>query len=245
MVKGKISIAICDDEQPFLETISSIIKDYFKDKQTQVTVRCFHSGEELLAAMSTSGEIDLFFLDVNMNNVDGIDVAKEIRKHDTAAVIVFVTAFLSYSTEGYKVDAFRYIIKNDMSLKVSMIECLDAIKERFIDKASSQLFMFRKFEKEINIQDILYIESKLHLLHFYMADKGAEDYSMYETLDNIEERLSEYNFLRIHQSYLVNLKHIKKVSLYKIILSDDTELVVPKARYKAVREAIVTYKGRI
>ena len=100
-----------------------------------------------------------------MNNIDGIHVAKEIRKHDKTAVIVFVTAFLSYATEGYKVDAFRYIIKNDVSLEISMIECLDAIKERFIDKTTSMLFVFRKFEKEIEIQDILYIESRLRLLY--------------------------------------------------------------------------------
>ena len=68
---------------------------------------------------------------------------------------------------------------------------------------------------------------------------------MYETRNNIEKRLSDFNFIRIHQSYLVNLKHIKRISSHKIMLTDGTELVVPKVKYKAVREAIISYKGRI
>ena len=240
-----IRIAICDDEKPFLDRISEIIREYFEGIKTEILIRCFASGEALMKAIDTSETFDLYFLDVKMNIVDGIDVAREIRKYDKSVVIVFVTAFISYSTEGYKVDAFRYIIKNDKSLKSSMLECLNAIKDRYMEKPSTQTFTFRKFEKEVNIDDIIYIESKLHRLQFHLCNKKGMDYSMYGTLDKIEKQLSGYDFVRIHQSFLVNLKHITNILLYKICLSDGTQLVIPKVRYKAVKEAIIAYMGEM
>jgi len=240
-----IRIAICDDEQPYLERISEIIKEYFKEKRIKISIQCFSSGEALIQEIGTSGKFDLFFLDVNMIDVDGIEIAKKIRKYYQTSVIVFITAYISYSTEGYKVDAFRYILKDERSLKISLLECLNAIIERFIKKPRTQTFAFRKFEMEVNIDDIIYIESKLHRLQFHLCDKTEIDYSMYETLNNIEKRLSDYNFIRIHQSFLVNPKHITKFMLYKVYLSDGTQLVIPKGRYKEAKEAIILYMGEM
>ena len=75
-----------------------------------------------------------------------------------------------------------------------------------------------------------------------MEDK-LKIYTLYGTLNELEKEMNDFSFLRIHQSYLVNLKHIKSVKWYKVILSNNQELVIPKARYKDVKNAFIAYKG--
>lgn len=68
---------------------------------------------------------------------------------------------------------------------------------------------------------------------------------LYGTLNTLEASLPEHSFVRIHQSYLVNLKHIRDVARYKVILENEDELAVPKVRYPYVREKYITYQGEV
>ena len=70
-------------------------------------------------------------------------------------------------------------------------------------------------------------------------------YTLYGTLNELEKEMIDFSFLRIHQSFLVNLKHIKSVAGYKVLLSNNQELIIPKARYKDVKNAFVAYKGEL
>lgn len=70
-------------------------------------------------------------------------------------------------------------------------------------------------------------------------------YTMYEKLSALEDTLKSDDFIRIHQSYLVNIKHIKNVVRYHVILNNDVELVIPKARYTYVKEQFISYQGEI
>ncbi len=76
----------------------------------------------------------------------------------------------------------------------------------------------------------MYIESNLHILKFHVMEDDMKVYTMYETLNKFESKLAEDDFIRIHQSYLVNVKHIKNVVRCKVILTNGGELSIPKAR---------------
>ena len=98
---------------------------------------------------------------------------------------------------------------------------------------------------KIRVESILYIESKLHKLEFHILEHGLATYTMYGTLNEVENELEEYHFLRIHQSFLVNLKYIKCVTGSKVVLSNGQELTVPRARYKTVKDTFIAYKGEL
>ena len=70
-------------------------------------------------------------------------------------------------------------------------------------------------------------------------------YTMYGTLNELEKEMKEFRFVRIHQSYLVNLKHIKEIKDYQVILSNNEQLVIPKARYRKVKDTFISYKGEL
>lgn len=240
-----MKIAICDDEKEFRDLIRVYIEDYLNTKDILYTIDTFISGEKFLNETFPS-EYSIIFLDINMEGMDGITTAKKIRERGINSYIVFVTAYIDYSLEGYKVGAVRYLLKNGYNLQVAMEECLDAILEKKRENNARKKFPFKEGQTEVLFAQILYIESKLHKWKFHILEnEKIRIYTMYGTMNELEEELELYHFVRVHQSYLVNLQYIRQVSRYKVTLYDDETISIPKARYKEVQAVFVAYKGEI
>lgn len=239
------SIAICDDEEYFCMRERQLILKYLTNKSFKCTIDMFQSGKELLKLKESISQYDIIFLDVNMEEIDGIETAKEIRKITRSVYIVFVTAFITYALEGYKVDAVRYLIKDDESLEKAINECLETILKKMDYEEHKITFEFQEGKRKICLENIVYIESNLHKLVFHMAGKEAVKYTMYAKLDDVNGLLQNAGFCRIHKSYLVNFKYVESVKRYKAVLSDGQSLGISKARYLDTRDEFVCYRGEI
>lgn len=239
-----IKIAICDDEKYYREQMKCLITKYFMQYQTKnYCVDIFSSGKEFCEKESNVIQYDIVFLDIGMVELNGLETAYKIREHRSDTYIIFVTGFFNYALEGYKVDAFRYIMKD--TLEISIVECLNAIFKKLKIQMDKMEFKFIEKKRSVYIDEIVYIESRKHKLTFYIMELGLVEYGMYSKLDDIEAQLKEYKFLRIHKSYLVNMKHIIKINSYKITLASGQELSIPKLRYQAVKETFALYKGEL
>lgn len=238
-------IAICDDEKPFRNSIKKYVERYLSEKEISYEVNTFGSGKEFLELGIELVRYNIIFLDINMDEIDGIVTAQKIREYSSEVYIVFVTAYIDYSLEGYKVDAARYLLKNNSNFDDSIYECMDTILHKMNYVVLKKNFKFNECEKDIPIERILYIESKLHKLEFHVMEEKLMLYTRYGTLNELEKEMADFPFLRIHQSFLVNLKHIKSVAGYKVLLSNNQELIIPKARYKGVKSAFIAYKGEL
>ena len=214
-------------------------------KNCECMIDMYESGKELLALKSAISQYHIIFLDVNMEEIDGIETAKEIRKITKDVFIVFVTAFITYALEGYKVDAVRYLIKDHESLEKAMTECMDTILEKMDYEENEMTFDFQEGKTTISLENILYIESNLHRLIFYMAGEDAVHYTIYTKLDDVAELLQNKGFCRIHKSYLVNLKYVKSVERYRAVLSNGKSLAISKARFLDTRNEFACYRGEI
>lgn len=106
-------------------------------------------------------------------------------------------------------------------------------------------FSFLEGEQGLYTDNILYIESRKHKAVFFCLESKLINLTIYDKLDHIEKKLEGHGFLRIHKSYLVNMKHIQRISNYKAELDVGGELSVPRRRYQAVKEAFVAYKGAL
>lgn len=240
-----IKIAICDDEKYFVKKLSGYVSRYLEEKGIPYELDVFYSGRELIEKGIEIVKYSIIFLDINMKDVNGIVTAQNIRKYTDESYIVFVTAYIDYSLEGYKVNATRYIIKNSITLYESIHECLNTILDRMKFVIKKKIFKFNEGEKEIHINRIVYIESKLHRLEFHILEESLTVYSMYETLNKLEPEMVPLGFLRVHQSYLVNMRHIQCITANYVILTDNQNISIPKARYKHVKSAFVEYKGEM
>ena len=213
-----LSIAICDDEEYFRTTEKKLISKYMAGKNCECMIDMYESGKELLALRSAISQYNIIFLDVNMEEIDGIETAKEIRKISKDVFIVFVTAFITYALEGYKVDAVRYLIKDHESLEKAMTECMDTILDKMDYEENEMTFDFQE---------------------------DAVHYTIYMKLDDIAELLPNKDFCRIHKSYLVNLKYVESVERYRAVLSNGKSLAISKARFLDTRNEFACYRGEI
>lgn len=240
-----LRVAICDDEAIFAEELEEILKKYMMKRGLAFEIDTYISGEMLVALEIETMRYTVIFLDVKMHNMDDITAAWKIRKVNSEVFIVFVAACMDYSLEGYRLDAIRYLLKGSINFEETVYECMDAVLTKLNYSVVKKKFYFKEGVKEVSLDRLLYIESMLHKLEFHIMDESIKIYTMYETLNEMESRLSEDNFIRIHQSYLVNMKYLKNVIRYKAILANGIELIIPKARYTYVRDKFIEYHGEI
>lgn len=238
-----LQATICDDEPFYQEKIQSVLRQYLQTHHLECEIHLFSSGEEFLSRPKNRVNYDIVFMDISMKELDGIQTAAQIRAFHSETFLVFVTAFIDYALEGYKVNAVRYVMKD--TLDTAIPECMDAILQKM--QLAQVSFSFLDGEKTLYTDNILYIESRKHKSFFHYMQAASESgiviLPIYEKLDCIEQALTGHGFLRIHKSYLVNMRHIRRISGYTALLDTGEELPVPRLRYQAVREQFVAYKG--
>jgi DNA-binding LytR/AlgR family response regulator len=244
-LKQMFKIAICDDESLFTEELKELLYGYMMEKGLDFEIDTFSSGEQLVDLGIAVVQYTVIFLDINMDKVNGIMAAEKIRKVSREVFLVFVTAYVDYSLEGYRFDVVRYLLKGSANFPGKVNECMDAIIDKMNYSVKKREFDFREGRKEILLERLLYVESKLHTLEFHVMDNDGKVYTMNETLNTFENRLAENDFIRIHHSYLVNVKHIRNVVRYKAILTNGVELPIPKARYTEVRKRFIACQGEV
>ena len=236
-----LQIAVCDDEQFYRDKIQTFLKKYCKEHALECSVEVYCSGEEFLKQKENRVKYDIIFMDIDMEGLNGIQTAMQVRQFQSDTYLVFVTAFVDYALEGYKVNAVRYIMKDTM--EASITECMDAILKKM--QIAQVQFSFMEGDRKLYTDNILYVESRRHKSVFYCMESDVTIYQIYDKLDAIEQKLNGYGFLRIHKSYLVNMKHIKKISNYEAFLDTEEILPVPRMKYQSVKAAFVEYKGAL
>ena len=216
-------IAICDDEDYFCRKEKKIIEKYMMQRECKVKIELFSSGEELLQNKNSVLKYGIIFLDISMEKLNGMETAKYIRTITREAYIVFVTAYINYALEGYRVDAIRYLLKDNENFEDSLVECLDTIFYKMRYRIDKKWFDFQ--EGRMNLK--------------------LKEYSMYAKLDEMDEILEELGFCRIHKSYLINLKYVDSMMRYLVCLSNGMELSISRKKYKDAEEKWICYKGEI
>ena len=170
-----------------------------------------------------------------MKKCDGMTAAKLIRSLDSKVMIVFVTASAEFVFSGYEVRAFRYILKPELLHGFAGVfrECLAELT-----KSNEVRFTFQKASETVSLplRDIIFFESDKRIINIETA---SEQYSFYGKLDDIEEQLKKQDFVRCHQSFLVNAKKIISVKINELTLQDGRSLPVSKRRAKETNEAFL------
>jgi len=234
-----MNIAICDDEIIFLESINYHVKDVLCKYAMPVIINLFHKGKELLNYKDLQ-KFDIIFLDIELNDINGIELAKAFRRKGYKGLIVFITSHLDYSILGYEVEAFRYILKANIDREIA--ECIDSAIKKLDLYGEVIVFKINNENIKMKLKDIFYIESNDHKIIFHMINNSS--YVTYDKLNEIEEKISSDDFYRIHQSFLVNSKYIKKIKRYSACLKNNFVLPISKSRYNDVEDQMLIKENK-
>lgn len=232
-----MKIAICDDEKEIREYLTKRVNDILADYDLDGSVECFSDGAPLVERYrSGKGDFSLILLDITMKSCDGLTAAKRIREQDGDVMIVFVTASAEYVFSGYEVRAFRYILKPEL---INGFEGVfkDCLKE--LTKSGEVHFSFQTGNQTVslNIKDIFYFESDKRKI--LIKTLGGKEYSFYSKLDKVEEELKKNDFVRCHQSFLLNAKKISSLRQGEAELINGETVPVSKHRAKETNEAFL------
>lgn len=229
-------ICLVDDDFTHLEFLNVLIGKWAGSNNIYMDINFYHSAEEMLFETGDSFPYDLIILDIQMDNMSGIELAKRIRKTDKDVTIAFVSGMADYVFEGYEVQAIRYILKPVNEEKV--FELLDFVLDN-TTKASRYLIVSVSGEnKRINYDDILYVESMGHYVVFHLDDR---EYDYKYNISDLCLELPESDFIRTHRSYIVNLKYVESITRVECHLSNNIVLPLSRNSYKEVNQKFIEY----
>ncbi len=221
-----IRAAVCDDEANFLDHIHKRISEELRDRGAEYSLDRFISGERFLEAHSEQ-PYDVVFLDIDMPQTGGFEVAERINTLST--LIVFVTSHDELVYSSFKFQPFRFIRK--AYLEQELPEIIDAVISKIAERAAEKKFTLRAKNGSvvIDLRGLEYIEIYGHRLLVHV--KGGEPLECYGSLSELEKELLRYDFVRTHKSYLVNCACIYSIEKNQVILDDKT--AIPLSRYKS------------
>ena len=214
-----------DDEPLALKKLATYIK---KIPFLELADTC-QSAQEALEPINNN-MVDAIFVDINMPDLNGLEFVKTLQD---PPIVVFTTAYSEYAVEGYKVNAIGYLLKpfsleefKEVAEKVK--NQYDLIKTASVSTADADDTIFLKTEYKIiriSLSEISYIEAMSEYLRIFLEGK-TRPIVVLLSMKKMEERLPSSTFMRVHRSYIINLKKIREVSRNHIFLTNDADIPV-------------------
>lgn len=234
----QLRVLICDDDRDSLARTHGKAHEVFEKLGSDVVFDLFDRCGQITQAHFQNCDIALLDVDLEGQEQNGIDVARRLRGVNNRALILFITSFIEYAPEGYEVQAFRYILKRD----------LDAVLGRYLMQALEQLsencevlqLQSRGELVDLPVDSILYLEVLGHSVSVVTAERI---YTVNATLSSFEQQLENHGFLRVHKSYLVNMRHIRKFQCRELTLGNSITLRVSEKSYAEQKRKYLLWKG--
>lgn len=229
-------VAICDDEQSMCSRIERIILDYQKVNGEKIDISIFLTGEELCKYIKEGQAFDLIFLDIELNEINGIEVGRIIREEikDEITQIVYISAKKDYAIELFENRPLNFLVKPISDEKI--VKNLEITIE--LHKRGNLFFEFSRnavFYK-IPYKDIMYFASNDKKIRVITIN---EEYEYYGKLSDLEELTKDKDFILIHKSYLVNYLYILEARYDELKLTNNEKLPISQAYRKEVRNKLI------
>ena len=227
-------VAIVDDSETDAQFVRDLLIDWSENRQLGIQAQIFSSAESFLFRYAEDKDWDILLLDIEMGAMDGVTMAKRVRRDNEAVQIVFITGYSDYISEGYEVAALHYLMKPVNREK------LLTVLDRAIEKRRQQercLILESAGELvRIPFYEIRYLDVRQN----YVTVHAKDDHTVKRTLGDFEKELDS-RFCRVGRSMIINLSFIQRVTKTEVRLSDGTVLPLPRGAYEPLNRAIIAH----
>ena len=225
-------VAICDDDKESCARLRSLIKK----QEPECEVACFDTGKHFL---ETRKHFDILLLDIEMEEMSGIEVARILRINQEKTILIFVTARKEYAAEAFEVEAFSYLLKPvepEKFCRVFESACREARKT---ESAGGEKLFFQTKARRFVVQkrEILYVESHKRKVEIHTL---GENITIYATMKSMEELLGD-GFFRCHRGYLVNLAYVAEYGTGAVRLKNGENVYLAREKYSEFAKTYTKY----
>lgn len=235
-----LRIALCDDSDHAICQYTNLINSIAEKHQLQIELSCFSNGEALLFQYCDAPQdVDIIYLDILMDKANGMEIARSLRGCGCTAQIIFLTDYEEYVFEAFEVKAIHYLLKKDTGPAKFEKVFLEAVQ--LVSKRAQELFSF-EFNGTVGvipISEIAYFEiwKRRVTVHYGKSQKA----DFYGSMEQLEKKLSEKNFVRTHRSFLVHLPYIAMFHSKSLLLKTGQVIPVGVTYMQSLKEEFAAY----
>lgn len=237
-----MNIAIIDDEAVILENVRRCIENEITQKD-EAELFTYTKAEEFLLELEQGHEFDILVSDIELTGMSGIEMGRQIQKRKLPIYLVFLTAYSEYAAESYTLEAYQYILKDDMEKRLPMIlrQLIERVKR---EKKQFRMIGTPTSKEQVYYRDIIYIEKKKGSKYIqYTTVYGT--YKERIALAKVNVELESDEFIMVERGYIINVNHIASMKDNIICMDNDTEIIVSRVNFKKVKEQINLYRGSL
>ena len=229
-----ITFAICDDEPLMAQELASHLADYMKEKSmTAYGLSSFSNG----CALLESGGFDVIFLDIQMEQPDGMETARLLRQRGDHCLLIFVTVLKECVFDSFQVGAFDYLLKPLDSARFH--QTMDRVLRSLEQRTAEDIVIQRGTSCEVVLlSDIVYCEVLGRKVYFHKNDGTVS--GCYDKLEDMEQRV-DGRFFKCHRSYLVTLDYVRGCQDGQVLLSQGERIPVSRLRERELTQALLRY----
>ena len=228
-----VKIAACDDQPEILDAFTHIVKGCFTDHDVPVSIRKFSNPIHLMKALETE-YFDLLFLDIEMPQLNGIDLAKRLRKVGNKINIIYVSQKDDLVFDVFDVKPFSFIRKKRFVDDISNVihsyveEILHDDTHRLVISGGSNI-------TTIDLNKTVYIEGAGKVQHAYMVG-GISPVVIRSTMQELDDKLADKGFIRVQRGFLVNYKYIDSIRENTVTLTTGTSIPISRRLTQTVKD---------
>lgn len=206
-----IRIAVCEDNAYQAGMLENMLIKAGFTLDIEITVDVFGSYDDFMKHKTGSLVYQVCFLDIDLGDKNGMELAREIRKDDFETIIIFTTSHSEYMPDAFNVHAYQYLIKPLEQDKITNV--LKEIDNLINDSGYRFTFSYNREEYSLNTRGIVAIYSDKRLINII---SGQEQYVFYGKIDEVYEQLPKLNFVKIRSSCIVNMNYITKIEKSRV-----------------------------
>lgn len=227
------TVAICEDESVFRNSQEKICRAIFEKLNIEYHISLFASGREFYAAFSKGTRYDLILLDIIMDEINGVELARKIREHDSDAAIIFITSNADFALQGYDVKALHYLMK---PVDEAVLERLIALDYRHRFQSHFLVFKSGAQTLRIPVRDVVCLETVGRRVEVTLVN-GTHYYS--GKLTELLAELPRGSFVRCHQAFAVNIRNIRELARQDAVTVTGKTIPVSRTFMKDVQQAFL------
>lgn len=236
-----LSIAVLDDEDMYIDRVCKITEKCMEQMGMDYSICVYKNGRDVLEELKKGRYFDVYLLDMELPDINGLEVAKQIRRRLSESILIYITHYVNYSIKAYEVNTYRYILKTELEVNLpqAYLAMVEALKRR---KKQDMFYMIERYgqREKIYYRDIYYLKKDKKYVDIVHKDGVS---SVRISLGTMLEELQGEEFLMIDRSYVVNINHVRLLKNDSVYITNGEILPVSRPKLSSVRDAIMKGRG--